>query len=192
MSLPTGLIMPGQIRSHSARMGRHRRARTSSRDAEPRVRPHCPAVVDAATGKPVACCVYLRDSEGRPVRAGALPFWKDHLRLQWPGDAVSRPGRVFDRDDRGRNTAATGRIRMKGLARFRHGSSWRAGRSAESGLAVGRAARSPPARGCGAAAGSRRLDIAPMITCIVQATTGRRDNPERNCWCARRGRYYHR
>jgi len=37
------------------------------------------AVVEAASDRPLPCRVHLKDSGGRPQRAGDLPFWRDHF-----------------------------------------------------------------------------------------------------------------
>src|SRR5262245_13221166 len=37
------------------------------------------AVVDRATGKPVACRVHLKDAAGKGQKADKLPFWNDHF-----------------------------------------------------------------------------------------------------------------
>ena len=37
------------------------------------------SVVDQATGKPVACRIHLKNANGKPQRAGTLPFWFDHF-----------------------------------------------------------------------------------------------------------------
>ena len=36
-------------------------------------------VTDKATGKPIPCRIHLKDSAGKPQRAGKLPFWHDHF-----------------------------------------------------------------------------------------------------------------
>ncbi len=36
-------------------------------------------ILDDATSQPVPCRVHLSDESGKPVRAGRLPFWRDHF-----------------------------------------------------------------------------------------------------------------
>ncbi len=37
------------------------------------------AILDASTHKPIQCRVHLKNGDGQPVRAGSLPFWRDHF-----------------------------------------------------------------------------------------------------------------
>ncbi len=39
-------------------------------------------VVDADSGQPIAATMYLRNSRGRSIPAGRLPFWKNHFSFQ--------------------------------------------------------------------------------------------------------------
>lgn len=36
-------------------------------------------ITDKATGQPVACRLHIKDTAGKPQRAGSLPFWFDHF-----------------------------------------------------------------------------------------------------------------
>ncbi|HTX53587.1 MAG TPA: CehA/McbA family metallohydrolase [Candidatus Baltobacteraceae bacterium] len=36
-------------------------------------------VLDADTGEPVPCCIYLKDAAGNPVQPQMWPFWHDHF-----------------------------------------------------------------------------------------------------------------
>lgn len=51
-------------------------------------------VVDAETGEPLICRMYLKNAAGRPQRVRGIPLWHDHLPL--PGEATLRlPRGVF-------------------------------------------------------------------------------------------------
>jgi len=73
-------------------------------------------VVDRDTGKPVACCVYLRDPQGRAVRPRGLPFWSDHFAFPGEGSLPLPLGEYSVEIERGPEyRPATGKIRLEGV-----------------------------------------------------------------------------
>ena len=77
-------------------------------------------VIDTATGRPVPCCVYLRDAEGRPVRAASLPFWNDHFACRGDVSVPVGPGDYSIEIERGPEyRPASGTVRVEGAGTVR-------------------------------------------------------------------------
>lgn len=72
-------------------------------------------VVDTATEKPVPCCVYLRDPQGKAVRPAGLPFWRDHFACGGEASLSLPPGEYPVEIERGPEyRPAAGTIRVEG------------------------------------------------------------------------------
>jgi hypothetical protein len=80
-------------------------------EAQPGACPVELTVLDQQTGKPVACRVHLSDAAGRPQRAGALPFWRDHFVCPGTAQLEVAPGDYQYEVERGPEYArASGRF----------------------------------------------------------------------------------
>jgi hypothetical protein len=58
-------------------------------------------VVEMSTGKPLACRIHLLDRDGKPQRAGKLPFWHDHFVCPGQAELQLPPGRYTYEVERG-------------------------------------------------------------------------------------------
>jgi hypothetical protein len=58
-------------------------------------------VLDHATGKPVPCRIHLKDSAAKPIRAGHLPFFRDHFVCPGTVQLELPPGRYSYEIERG-------------------------------------------------------------------------------------------
>src|SRR5262245_50835655 len=52
-------------------------------------------------GSPIPCQIYLKDETGKPVRAGELPFWRDHFVSPGQSDVELPPGKYTYEIERG-------------------------------------------------------------------------------------------
>src|SRR6516165_10161243 len=58
-------------------------------------------IVEKKTGKPVPCRIHLKDKNGKPQRALALPFWHDHFVCQGIAQLQLHPGEYTYEVERG-------------------------------------------------------------------------------------------
>ncbi len=71
-------------------------------------------IEDQATHQPVACRVHLKDSQGKPQRAGSLPFWHDHFVCPGGAELELPPGEYSYEVERGPEyTAVAGRFLVR-------------------------------------------------------------------------------
>lgn len=71
-------------------------------------------VMDKGTAKPVACRIHLKDTGGKPQRAGTLPFWFDHFVCPGSASLELPPGEYSYEVERGPEYARrAGRFTVK-------------------------------------------------------------------------------
>ncbi len=72
-------------------------------------------VLDAETGRPVPCCIYLKDAAGHPVQPEKWPYWRDHFAYAGVGELNLSPGAYTYEIDRGPEyLLTTGRLLVIG------------------------------------------------------------------------------
>jgi hypothetical protein len=72
------------------------------------------SILEKKTGKPVPCRVHIKDKNGKPQRAGALPFWYDHFVCQGAAQLQLPSGEYSYEVERGPEYAmATGTFMVK-------------------------------------------------------------------------------